>query len=70
MTHSMELSQLCRKHRIPVVLSCSYGVPVPEPILEGAVILIIKDEEREKLYPQFTAQEDCAQYLLGAGRCV
>lgn len=63
----MELSRLCRKHRIPVVLSCSYGVPVPEPILEGVAILIIKDEEREKLYPQFTAQEDCAQYLLGAG---
>lgn len=62
-----ELRKLCRKHDVLMILNSSYGVCIPDSILEGLYILIMKDEERSKLYPQFTTQKDCAKHLLSKG---
>ena len=62
-----ELRRLCRKHQVPMVLSSSYRVPLPNDILKGLYILLIKDEDREILYPRFPGREACADYLLSAG---
>lgn len=62
-----ELWRLCRKYDVPMILNSSYGVRLPEYILDGLCILIMKDEERVKLYPQMFTQEACAKYLLSAG---
>ena len=50
-----------------MVLSSSYRVPLPNDILKGLYILLIKDEDREILYPRFPGREACADYLLSAG---
>ena len=62
-----ELRQLCRQYSVPVVLNCSYGVLLPEELLKDLHILIMKDQERQKLYPQFRDQEECAQWLRSRG---
>ena len=45
----------------------SYGVLLPEDLLCDLHILIMKDQERQKLYPQFRSQEACAQRLRSCG---
>lgn len=62
-----ELRTLCRKHGVPMILNSSYGICVPDSILQDLCILIIKDEERAKLYPQFSTREVCAEHLLSVG---
>lgn len=62
-----ELQRLCRQHSVPVILNCSYGVLLPEDLLRDLHILIMKDQERQKLYPQFPGQEACAQWLRSCG---
>lgn len=63
----IELRMLCRRYRVPMILSSSYGVPLPDDILKGLYILLIKDEDREILYPRFSGREACADYLLSLG---
>ena len=63
----VELRRLCRRHQVPMVLSSSYRVPLPNDILDGLYILLIKDEDRKILYPRFSSREACADYLLSAG---
>ncbi len=62
-----ELQRLCRQHSVSVILNCSYGVLLPEDLLCDLHILIMKDQERQKLYPQFRNQEACAQWLRSCG---
>ena len=62
-----ELRRLCRQYQVPMVLSSSYRVPLPNDILKGLYILLIKDEDREILYPRFPSRDTCADYLLAAG---
>lgn len=63
----VELRRLCRRHQVPMVLSSSYRVPLPNDILDGLYILLIKDEDQKILYPRFSSREACADYLLSAG---
>lgn len=62
-----ELRQLCRKHNVPMLITCSYGVRIPDCIMAGLHILILKNKEWEKLYPQCADRETCAQHLLSLG---
>lgn len=62
-----ELQRLCRQHDVPLILNCAYGVLLPESLLQGLHILIMKDQERQKLYPQFPTQEACARWLRSQG---
>ena len=62
-----ELQQLCVKHSVPLILNCSYGVRLPEYLLKNLHTLIIKDQERQKLYPQFQSQQACAEWLRSVG---
>lgn len=62
-----ELSRLCRQHEVAMILNSSYGVILPENLLKDLYILIMKDQERQKLYPQFQSQEECAAWFLDQG---
>lgn len=62
-----ELNRLCRRYAVPMVLTCSYGVRVPDDTLEGLYILILRSEEWRKLYPGFSSREACAAELLAMG---
>jgi len=61
------LRELCLRHRVPMILRPSYGVRLPEHMMEGLYILIMREKERRKLYPQFADQEECAAYFLSLG---
>ena len=63
----IELHRLCTKHSVSMILNCSYGALLSEHLLKDLYILIMKDQERQKLYPQFRDQEECAAWLRSCG---
>lgn len=62
-----ELQRLCRLHSVPLILNCSYVISLPQELLQQLYILILKDQDRKKLYPQFETSEACAQWLRAHG---
>lgn len=62
-----ELHRLCLLHRVPMILRPCYGVRLPAALMTGLHILIMKDQERHLLYPEFSTREECAAWFLAQG---
>lgn len=62
-----QLHDLCRKHHVSLVLNWSYGVRLPDELFSGLYVLIIKDQEWQKMHPQFQSQGQCAEHYLSLG---
>lgn len=62
-----ELHRLCRVHHVPMILRPSYGVRIPDALVDGVYVLIMKEQERQRLYPEFPDQEASAAWFLSLG---
>lgn len=62
-----ELHRLCLLHRVPMIIRPSYGVRLPEALMKGLYVLIMKEQERQMLYPEFAGREECAAYFREQG---